>query len=1056
MADDIGCMLEFIPKYYGVLNSTKFINLSCISEDYLPDTKLFFGRRCAIQIHNIWLPDSEGQSVSLRNFVLPLLYLEKLLLQTIFDRQFFNAKHLYDKDGEKSNIQRTLFNLILSCTAIALFQQENPDLDGKVDKRTRLLIITRYFPDMPIDRHEHIQYAVDLLQFWCSQRTFITFESFAAEIPFMIGPLKNYFVWREDKRSRYQINIDNLQIIMPKLKHYRNFNKHVVVVQPRKRKECLLKPSSNSIIDTIDHNLIHYYQTQFSQDYGAQFGIWCRRNNYDDQDIEIALQPPFHNCDRYILQFDKESFDLGDVLDDDCEEYRRVWLLLSTASKPNLLTILYVAMPSPAGDEVDEKQYSDFNIHSPTGSAPVLLHGKSISMGFDNPKHKYDEHDAIYRALPNCQRHEIPSEICDILEELGFWNYKKERRYRRRSNHSKDDIESWKHDNKHKLEEFYVPISKLHKASRQDFIKIAKKTELLQQNPNMIEKLCDQLIERLFTDIERMKPWKCSVCWFMNRKIMVGGLWALYNQLNECGLCGAEGNKRKTSKRSEDNRKTSKRSKPYREPSPNIAQLPTDLKAWWNDIHNNNKHGICSINRDRKVFLENFTVDDTILYITKWILMDINGVTSLGFHKDSITHYFQKQHLNGYTFIHTNKKEMINSIVAILGKNRLKGKVNRLYVALTKHIKKVTIDCVPMKRIAVILKHYHCLSEKLNAPSDRYSCSIRQFLSAFDPKDSRLQLLEDFEHVLQHRASIRAKQPYIERCNHGEDCIHKIRIQKSQDKLSQQQQQQLFHSDDWMDYEYILYLDKIHCTFCHSNESFEHGKEKHIIRRYSHFAVYSTGVYIDHSSHSPLHVNLKEELIHNSVYTMTEPAWDYSLQQAQGILSTKWQKDDAKWRAKVTNEIYGIRIGDRIQIEHILAVYLYTSNSSLCSKFRESYRSSEYDNNNQNIRSYHINNFYWMGRFIYTGIQFFGQKPATRDRFYHGLKQQFLFTEFSVTIEPPTSTTKDRDIAQRIFAGDNGTVLTLKPKFKYQLNNSKYLDVSAISNYGKEEERLFA
>eukprot|EP01083_Nonionella_stella_P139838 427460_1 len=97
-----------------------------------------------------------------------------------------------------------------------------------------------------------------------------------------------------------------------------------------------------------------------------------------------------------------------------------------------------------------------------------------------------------------------------------------------------------------------------------------------------------------------------------------------------------------------------------------------------------------------------------------------------------------------------------------------------------------------------------------------------------------------------------------------------------------------------------------------------------------------------------------------------------------------------------------------------------------------------------------------MGRFIYTGIQFFGQKPATRDRFYHGLKQQFLFTEFSVTIEPPTSTTKDRDIAQRIFAGDNGTVLTLKPKFKYQLNNSKYLDVSAISNYGKEEERLFA
>eukprot|EP01083_Nonionella_stella_P250094 864124_1 len=124
--------------------------------------------------------------------------------------------------------------------------------------------------------------------------------------------------------------------------------------------------------------------------------------------------------------------------------------------------------------------------------------------------------------------------------------------------------------------------------------------------------------------------------------------------------------------------------------------------------------------------------------------------------------------------------------------------------------------------------------------------------------------------------------------------------------------------------------------------------------------------------------------------------------------------------------------------------------------FRESYRASEHDDNNQNIRSYHINNFYWMGRFIYTAIQFFGEKPSNHNSFYHGLKKQFLFTEFSTIFETPTSTTTDAEIARIKFAQENGVVLTLKPKFKNDLNNSKYLDVSTISGYGKENERLFA
>eukprot|EP01083_Nonionella_stella_P012289 34860_1 len=293
--------------------------------------------------------------------------------------------------------------------------------------------------------------------------------------------------------------------------------------------------------------------------------------------------------------------------------------------------------------------------------------------------------------------------------------------------------------------------------------------------------------------------------------------------------------------------------------------------------------------------------------------------------------------------------------------------------------------------------------------------------------------------IISHQSCIRVRQPYVALCDKGNHCVHANRIKRCHEmKLSQREQQRLFNCDDQMDYEYILYLDKMHCALCHSNNS-----EKDVIRRYSKFAVYSTGVYIDHSSLSPLHAHLKDELIHNSVH------WRDCLLKAQDILTSKWSEDTNKWKAKETNEIYGIRVNDPIQIEHILVIYLYTSNSTLCYCFRESYRASEY-NCTRNIRSYHIDNFYWMGLFIFTAIQFFGVKPANEQEFYHGLKKQFLFTDFSTIFEPPTSTTTDRNVAQTKFAGDNGIVLTLKPKFKNDLNNSKYLD-------GKQEkERLFA
>eukprot|EP01084_Bolivina_argentea_P097244 174832_1 len=39
-------------------------------------------------------------------------------------------------------------------------------------------------------------------------------------------------------------------------------------------------------------------------------------------------------------------------------------------------------------------------------------------------------------------------------------------------------------------------------------------------------------------DKVRAKKWKCNHCCYINQKIMVGGLYRLYNQSSRCGLCG--------------------------------------------------------------------------------------------------------------------------------------------------------------------------------------------------------------------------------------------------------------------------------------------------------------------------------------------------------------------------------------------------------------------------------------------------------------------------------------------------------------------------------------
>eukprot|EP01083_Nonionella_stella_P181568 650810_1 len=162
-------------------------------------------------------------------------------------------------------------------------------------------------------------------------------------------------------------------------------------------------------------------------------------------------------------------------------------------------------------------------------------------------------------------------------------------------------------------------------------------------------------------------------------------------------------------------------------------------------------------------------------------------------------------------------------------------------------------------------------------------------------------------------------------------------------------------------------------------------------------------------------------------------------------------------RASKTDKRFGIFKDDRIHMEHLLAILLYCDNSKLCESFRESFRKMHYDDTKEIVIQRHIDNYYWFGRFLFAAIEFWGAAPRTTDtkKFYHGTSCKFLFDTFSAVFETPTSTTWDKIIATNFCRG-SGVVLHLAPKFKDDLNPSKFLNVSDISHFPHEKERLFA
>eukprot|EP01084_Bolivina_argentea_P083744 151611_1 len=150
------------------------------------------------------------------------------------------------------------------------------------------------------------------------------------------------------------------------------------------------------------------------------------------------------------------------------------------------------------------------------------------------------------------------------------------------------------------------------------------------------------------------------------------------------------------------------------------------------------------------------------------------------------------------------------------------------------------------------------------------------------------------------------------------------------------------------------------------------------------------------------------------------------------------------------NEHHDISTGDPLRTDHILALICYTSISTLCTSFRETYRRID---QNESIKQQKVRHkvFANMGRLLYEAFIFYASKDSKVQVLYHGMSIALLFPTLHCSFDCPTSTTTEPAVAVS-FGQGNGIIL----KFE-SCDSSRYirtLDMGLFSCFDEEYEHL--
>ena len=164
---------------------------------------------------------------------------------------------------------------------------------------------------------------------------------------------------------------------------------------------------------------------------------------------------------------------------------------------------------------------------------------------------------------------------------------------------------------------------------------------------------------------------------------------------------------------------------------------------------------------------------------------------------------------------------------------------------------------------------------------------------------------------------------------------------------------------------------------------------------------------------------------------------------------------------------YGFKENDRITVPHILSIILYTNFTSLCMDFSSSFR---FLSHSESLRGLIKRNskWYYLSKYLREVVEIFGSRVGLDDQekdaygfstevdkgsFYHSVSY-LLFPSFNVHFYGPLSISKQLSVAM-LFASNQGLVIQLKSRTPYYDRQLRFFNVSLISCFSSEDERLF-
>eukprot|EP01084_Bolivina_argentea_P096888 174171_1 len=219
---------------------------------------------------------------------------------------------------------------------------------------------------------------------------------------------------------------------------------------------------------------------------------------------------------------------------------------------------------------------------------------------------------------------------------------------------------------------------------------------------------------------------------------------------------------------------------------------------------------------------------------------------------------------------------------------------------------------------------------------------------------------------------------------------------------------------------------------------------------------FNFGIYLNYWDGSiiPSYDTLKRELLKNKIQRLNEEQYYELYELCKGLYSnrkTKQKVYDLKAdHLGVTNKKCGIPKGTPITINHLIALKLYTNYTQHQKLFKMNCRKLKKDDTIKQLIKRNREIAHW-SRYIKECCTFYGTLMTKKSVVYTGIDKKLIFNSLRQNFECPLSTTTSVVIANKFAQGTNGIILQMKRAN----TKTRYFDVSWLSSYPKEQERLF-